>query len=251
MSDPRRSIGAYDDIERIRGYDRDMDLLHPNRHRMIDIALQVLSELDGRRSTVLELGSGTGLFACRFLERHREATLVGVDGAASMIEIASGRLRDAGFVDRMRFIRAGFQTFRPEDAEIGQVDAVFSSYALHHLDRVEKSALLARVVPLLKPGAWILNADLTCHADPEVERIIQEIRVRGIVERNAACCEPDSRLREPTDVRAFLDALEAEEGDRPLPIEVDLALLRESGLANVTVFWQEYREAVFGGRASP
>jgi hypothetical protein len=104
------------------------------------------------------------------------------------------------------------------------------------------------VLSLLKPGGWFLNADLVSHPDPAVEAVIQRIRVDGIVARNAASKDPDPRFADATKVRAFLDALEASEGDCPIPVAEDLALLRQGGIPAPTVFWQEYREVVLGGR---
>ena len=69
------------------------------------------------------------------------------------------------------------------------------------------------------------------------------MRVEGIVHRAGS----DSRFDDPVKVRAFLDDLEANEGDQPLPLVEDLEILREAGLENASVFWAEHREAVTGG----
>jgi ubiquinone/menaquinone biosynthesis C-methylase UbiE len=248
-STSRRSVRAYDKVERVRRYDRDMDLLHPNRHRMIGVALEILAEFEGRPSVALELGTGTGFFALRFLQRHREATLVGVDGAASMIELASARLRDAGVGDRARLVQSSFEDLDLSETKIGPVDIVFSSYALHHLHAEAKRAVLTRAISLLKPGGWFLNADLVSNPDPAVEAVIQRIRLDGIVARNLAQDEPDPRFVGADQVRDFIDALEQNEGDCPLPVGEDLALLRDSGINGAAVFWQEYREVVLGGQS--
>jgi hypothetical protein len=47
--------------------------------------------------------------------------------------------------------------------------------------------------------------------------------------------------------RQFLADLELKEADQPLTLADDLALLRSSGLKNVSAFWLEYRELVSGG----
>ena len=36
------SIAAYDVPERVASYDADMDLMHPNRHKMLQIVLHLL-----------------------------------------------------------------------------------------------------------------------------------------------------------------------------------------------------------------
>jgi hypothetical protein len=37
-----RSIAAYDVSERVERYDADMELMHPNRSKMVQVALEVL-----------------------------------------------------------------------------------------------------------------------------------------------------------------------------------------------------------------
>lgn len=37
-----QGIAAYDIPERIASYDRDMDVMHPNRHKMVQVALDLL-----------------------------------------------------------------------------------------------------------------------------------------------------------------------------------------------------------------
>ena len=37
-----RSIAAYDVSQRVKTYDADMELMHPNRSKMVQIALEVL-----------------------------------------------------------------------------------------------------------------------------------------------------------------------------------------------------------------
>ena len=107
--------------------------------------------------------------------------------------------------------------------------------------------MLSRVFSILTPGGWFLNCDLVSHSDPAVEAVIQRVRVDGIVARNAASAQPDPRFSEAAQVRAFLDDLEESEGDNPLSVNEDLALIRECGIKAPTVFWQEYRETVMGG----
>jgi hypothetical protein len=80
------------------------------------------------------------------------------------------------------------------------------------------------------------------HAD--VERRVQEVRVAGIVRRAGG---QDGRFLDATATRAFLDDLEASEGDRPITLQRDLLILRGAGLDRVEVYWKEYREVVYGG----
>ena len=164
-----------------------------------------------------------------------------------MLEVARMRLEAAGVAERVRLITSSFEGFVPEAEGVAPVDVVFSSYALHHLRPEVKRGVLKRMLSLLKPGGWFLNADLVSHADPGVEAVIQRVRVDGIVARNVASSRPQSRFADAAHVREFLDGLEEGEGDCPLTVEEDLALLRAVGVSSPTVFWQEYREVVMGG----
>jgi 2-polyprenyl-3-methyl-5-hydroxy-6-metoxy-1,4-benzoquinol methylase len=237
-----KSIQAYSDEERVRRYDADMDLLHPNRHKMVAVALEVLPYSADEELVAFDLGIGTGFFTERFLRKYPRATVVGVDGSEAMITLARTRLH--GVRDRVRLIGASFEDLRSESFGGEDLDVVFSSYALHHLDVATKRRVVTGAVDRLKTGGWIFNADLVSSRYREIEQIIQGIRVLGIESRNAGV---DPRFRNATRIGAFLNELEDGEGDQPLTMAEDIHLLRQSGIANATVFWQEYDEVVYGG----
>lgn len=235
-------IEAYDVPERIASYDADMDVMHPNRHKMIDVALEVLPLRPEQEFRVLDLGSGTGIFTKRLLDAFPRATVLAVDGASTMVEVAKERL--GALRSRVEF-RIG--DFRDLDALLSRSDrglAVISSYALHHLHPEEKAAVVSRCVDFLEPDGWLLNADVIVAGAAPLESRYQELRIEGIVRRAR---EGDDRFGDPMRARAHLDQMEAAEGDRPLTLQQDLDILRRSGLNHVGVFWVEYREALMGG----
>ncbi len=236
------SIEAYSLPDRVRTYDADMDVMHPLRRKMIDVALEVLPFERARSLRALDLGVGTGVFARRFLERYPSSHLVGVDGAARMLELARSRLGE--MAGRVEWVVADFKALPAVLVEPDTFDVVISAFALHHLDTRHKLDLLTSVVRAIQPGGWFLNADLVVAATPEVERRIQEIRVAAVTARAAA---GDERFRNRAATRRFLDELEATEQDQPLTLEEDLRLLGQAGLASAEVLWKEYREAVIGG----
>jgi hypothetical protein len=57
----------------------------------------------------------------------------------------------------------------------------------------------------------------------------------------------DERFRDEATTRKYLDELEARDGDCPQTLTTDLQILQEAGFEKISVFWQEYREAVYGG----
>jgi len=220
-----------------------MELMHPNRSKMVQIALEVMPFESDARLRALDLGVGTGYFTQRFLEAFPQSKVYALDGAKAMVDLAKARL--GGRAKSVDFRVGDFRDLRELLAGVEGIDVVYSSYALHHLTRDEKTSVVRQAVSLLRPGGWFVNADIIAPDTPDVEKRIQEIRVNGIVER-ARGGDPRFCDREAT--RRFLDQLEANEGDQPLTLKDDFRVLRDAGLRDVAVFWLEYREAVIGGR---
>jgi tRNA (cmo5U34)-methyltransferase len=238
-----RSIAAYDVSRRVKTYDADMELMHPNRSKMVQIALEVLPFPTTAALRAIDLGIGTGYFTEFFLNKFPNSRLLGVDGAPAMIELAKARVKSSE--SRVEFVIGDFRKLRELAPGAGTVDIVFSAYALHHLSRLDKETVLRQVVELLAPGGWFVNADLIVADSPELEDRLQQIRIAGIVER---ACGADSRFADSVLTRQFLADLELKEADQPLTLAEDLRLLRSSGLKNVSAFWLEYRELVSGGQ---
>jgi len=237
-----RSIKAYDIPERVVSYDANMELMHPNRSKMIALALQVLPFSSNASLDGLDLGIGTGYFTLKFLGQYLGAKVVAVDGAEAMIELARQRLGD--LTQRVCFCIGDFRELESLIPQETRFDVVYSSYALHHLNHQDKVSVLRQAVKRLKPHGWFLNADLIVAEDAAVEKRIQEIRAAGIVERASGKHE---RFQDVASTRRFLDELEAREGDQPMPLPEDLSVLQEAGLSKPAAFWVEYREAVTGG----
>jgi ubiquinone/menaquinone biosynthesis C-methylase UbiE len=238
-----QSIVAYDVSQRVKTYDADMDLMHPNRSKMVQIAIEVLPFPKTASLRAIDLGSGTGYFAERFLNHFPNTQVLGIDGAQAMVDLAKARL--TSLAPRVQFVIGDFRNLQQLAPNTGMADVVFSAYALHHLGRPDKERVLREVVELLVPDGWFINADLIVADSPELESRLQELRVAGIVERAGGS---DNRFADSVSTRQFLADLERKEADQPLTLAEDLALLRSSGLKHVSAFWLEHRELVSGGQ---
>ena len=238
-----QSIAAYDVSKRVKTYDTDMELMHPNRSKMVQIAIEVLPFPKTAAIRAIDLGIGTGYFTECFLNQFPNSRVLGIDGAQAMIELAKARL--TSLPSRVQFVVGDFRKLQELAPGASTVDVVFSAYALHHLSRPDKETVVRQVVELLVPGGWFVNTDLIVADSPELESRLQEIRVAGIVERAHGS---DNRFADSASTRQFLADLERKEADQPLTLAEDLALLRGSGLKNVSAFWLEYRELVSGGQ---
>ena len=238
-----RSIAAYDVAQRVKTYDADMELMHPNRSKMVQIAIELLPFSNTAALRAIDLGIGTGYFTEQFLNHFANSRVLGVDGAQAMVELAKQRLKS--LTSRVEFAIGDFRQLQQLVPDAATVNVVFSAYALHHLSRPDKETVLKHVVELLVSGGWFINADLIVADSPELESRLQELRVAGIVKRAEGA---DHRFTDSASTGRFLAELEKNERDQPLTLSEDLALLRSSGLKNVSAFWLEYRELVSGGQ---
>src|SRR3954447_18447854 len=131
-----RSIAAYDVSQRVKTYDGDMELMHQNRSKMVQIALEVLPFPKTAALRAIDLGIGTGYFTERFLKNFPNSRVFGIDGAQAMIELAKARL--TSLASRVEFVLGDFRQLQELARDAGPVDVIFSAYALHHLTRPDK-----------------------------------------------------------------------------------------------------------------
>ncbi|MGO9227891.1 MAG: class I SAM-dependent methyltransferase [Bryobacteraceae bacterium] len=236
------SVRAYEIAARVAAYDADMDLMHPNRHKMVEVIIAVLAASTPDPRLVVDLGTGTGFLLERLLRRFPNCRAVAVDGSQQMVAEAKSRL--GTLAQRVAFAIGDLR--RPETlrVEIGSADAVVSAYALHHLSLQEKAELMGRCRALLKEGGWLLNADLVAEEDELLEALTQQMRVSGIVDRAQG---RDPRFPDAAATRHFLDELQRNECDQPQELADDLRIVREFGYGHVTLFWKDTREVVYGG----
>lgn len=238
-----KGIHAYETSERIAAYDAEMEIMHPNRAKMVAVGLEILPLLPESSLTAVDLGVGTGYFTQRFLVAFPNARVIAIDGSEAAIEMARERL--SAFGDAVEYRTGDFRNLESLLVGVTGVDVVYSSYALHHLTKDEKVATKRAALALLKPGGWFVNADILIAESPAVEERVQQLRRAGIMRR-----APDSytQFRDDESTRAHLAEMEAEEGDQPLTLREDLDALAAAGFRDVATWWQEYREAVTAGR---
>jgi tRNA threonylcarbamoyl adenosine modification protein (Sua5/YciO/YrdC/YwlC family) len=111
-----------------------------------------------RARRILELGTGAGETARRLLERHPEATLVGIDENVRML----GAAREALPSGRVEVRPGRLQDGLPQ----GPFDLVASALCVHHLDAAEKLDLFGRARAVLVPGGRFVLADVVVPDGP-------------------------------------------------------------------------------------
>jgi trans-aconitate methyltransferase len=90
------SVQAYETASRVAAYDADMDLMHPNRHKMVEVMIAVLAASPPEPRLVVDLGTGTGFLLDRLLRRFPKCRAVAIDGSHQMVASAKSRLGSLG-----------------------------------------------------------------------------------------------------------------------------------------------------------
>jgi ubiquinone/menaquinone biosynthesis C-methylase UbiE len=143
------------DPEYIASYDRKAAI-----DPAADLAL-LRSQGLGATSTLVDLGAGTGTFACAaapFCKR-----IVVVDVSPAMLTALRAKAERLGGAN-IEYVRAGFLSYQ----HTGDLaDAVYSRNSLHHLPDFWKALALQRIASILRPGGLLLLRDLVFSFEPD------------------------------------------------------------------------------------
>ena len=132
-----------------------------------DLALLRALGLD-ERSTLVDLGAGSGSFALAAAPLCRRVVAVDVSPAMLAALHAAAAARGLGNVEG---VLAGFLTYEHRG---DPADAVYSRHALHHLPDFWKALALARVAAMLRPGGLLRLRDLVYSCEPrDIERVLE------------------------------------------------------------------------------
>ena len=112
------------------------------------------------RSTVVDLGAGTGQFTLAAAPRC--GRVVAVDISPVMLRQLRAKLADAE-LDNVDCVHAGFLSYEHQGPP---VDFVYSRWALHHLPDFWKALALDRVRRMLRPGGVLRLLDIAFSFDP-------------------------------------------------------------------------------------
>jgi ubiquinone/menaquinone biosynthesis C-methylase UbiE len=160
-----------DTPDEAHAYDQ-MDHAEPNRAFVTRVV-----EL-GARGNLLDLGCGPGHLPLLLCEAIDDLTVLGVDLAGSMIEIAEAHRQKSPHRDRVRYeIADAKDLFAHADDSF---DAVVSNTLLHHIP--EPAGFLRECARLVRPGGALLIRDLFRPPTPA--------RADELVELHAGACTP-------------------------------------------------------------
>ncbi len=164
---------------------------------------------------ILDLGTGDGRLLDLLAVDRPEMLGVGLDLSEPMLRAARERLPDKTATELIRHDLA-----EPLPA-LGPLDAVVSSFAIHHLEHDRKRSLYGEVLRLLAPGGVFVNLE---HVASPSERLHHAFF--------AAIGEP----------------LEDEDpSDRLLDVQTQLQWLRERRFEDVDCYWKWLEMALLVG----
>jgi ubiquinone/menaquinone biosynthesis C-methylase UbiE len=179
---------------------------------------------------VLDVGTGTARIPIALCERRRDARVIAVDLARSMLAVAAENVARAGL--------AGAVTLQEIDAKRlpfpgGAFSVVMSNSIIHHVPAPETA--LGEMVRVLRPGGWLFVRDL--------RRPDDDATVAALVATYAANETPAQRALLDASLRASLTIDEV--AARVTPLGVDGHAVRTTSDRHWTLAWRKPA----GGRA--
>jgi ubiquinone/menaquinone biosynthesis C-methylase UbiE len=112
------------------------------------------------RSTVVDIGAGTGQFAIAVAPAC--ARVVAVDVSAIMLDQLRAKIAASGLTN-VQVVQAGFLSYEHQG---DLADLVYSRYALHHLPDFWKAIALGRLRHIVRPGGVLRLWDVVYSFDP-------------------------------------------------------------------------------------
>ena len=185
---------------------------------------------------ILDLGCGDGLFIQELTRSFKPGRITLADGSPEMLEAARQRL--AGLQD-LHFVQTTFQKLIADDPLDDTFDFIYSSLAIHHLQREEKEKLYAYIYKHLSHGGWFVHFDVVMPPSAELEKWYLTLWGEWI------------KAHLPKGVRNHLleyPRLYKENPDnRPDSLDTQLDVLRNLGFRSVDCFYKYGIFSLFGG----
>jgi SAM-dependent methyltransferase/GNAT superfamily N-acetyltransferase len=147
------------------------------REERFEAMLEALGALMQPEFTVIDLMCGPGAITRRIVERFPGARVIAIDLDPVLVEMGRQAIGDAG--GRIRWTETNLgEPGWPSRLQIGQVDAVLSTTAIHWLTAGGIIELYRQLAEIVRPGGIVMNGDQMdfVEAQPALRRLAQERR---------------------------------------------------------------------------
>lgn len=205
------AVNRWSDVDHALAYLARADEV-PHRTEGEAVLLELLPE---RIERFVDLGCGDGRLTALVLAARPAASVVALDFSDHMLGAA--RQRFAGD-DRVAVVAHDLETALDVS---GPVDAVVSSFAIHHVGDERKRALDREAFAILRPGGAFLNLE---HVDSPTEAL-----------HHAFLATMD------------IDPDDDDPSNQLAPVGDQLAWLREAGFSDVDCHWKWRELALLAG----
>jgi len=156
-------------------YDKDVeraaqanDWMFRDYDRILDKVVDYCELADNSYSLVLDIGTGTGNLAQRFLIRGLQ--VIGIEPSEEMRRICQQKYPE------IKVIAGDFLNI---PLPVKSVDLIVSAYAFHHLTPAQKEESILEMKKVLKPEGRIVIADLMFQNAFQEQRIKQALSESG------------------------------------------------------------------------
>ncbi len=160
----RQTGRDYGQTDEVAQYDRS----HADFRDLTKEAQSSLDQIDaGPKTTLLDIGCGTGWFAIAAAARCQ--TVIGIDVSEAMLSEARWKANTLE-QKNVRFEHAGFLTYEHTGFA---PDAITTTFALHHLPDYWQAVALRRIYGMLAPGGRFLLRDVVIPDCPRLNEPVQ------------------------------------------------------------------------------
>jgi ubiquinone/menaquinone biosynthesis C-methylase UbiE len=200
-------------------WDRDPISGNPVRGEQVDLLLSLITDHYIPGSTILDIGSGSGLVEEQLFERLPDALVVGIDYSPAMMTMAEKRL--AGKEQQFVTVRHDLCNIETASLPERHYHIAFSVQTIHNLPREKQRIVMSWVSKVLSAPGFFFFLDRIAVPGAELFSCYQSVWKKQNAVYSASIDEG----------RTFLDHQRylAQEGDSPLTLQENLKILTESG----------------------